>query len=117
MKTQEFVIEPPEIKISRKDTTYMIVHEVFEEVMTSATDSYAIQMGAFKVKANADAFRKKIAALIDKEVVIFVENGFYKVRITGFETRKEVDKFIPVLIRNGISEMWVIILKGMQNIG
>lgn len=114
MKTQEPVVAPPEIKVSRKDTTYMIVHEVIEEVITSTTDSYAIQMGAFKVKSNADALRKKLAALLGKEVVIFVENGFYKVRIPGFETRTEIDSFIPILLRNGIKEMWVISLKGMQ---
>jgi len=114
MKTQEPVVAPPEITVSRKDTTYMIVHEVIEEVITSTTDSYAIQMGAFKVKSNADAFRIRLAALFGKEVVIFVENGFYKVRILGFETRAEIDSFIPLLLRNGINEMWVISLKGMQ---
>ena len=95
----------------------MIIHEVIREVTTSATDSYAIQLGAFKLKANADAFRKKFAALLDKEVEIFVENGFYKVRITGFGSRKEVDDYIPLLKRNDVNEMWMITLKGMQNIG
>ena len=92
----------------------MIIHEVIQEVMTSSIDSYAIQLGAFMRKANADAFRKKLAALLGKEVEIFVEDGFYKVRILGFETRKEVDDFIPILNRNGVNEMWVITLRGMQ---
>jgi hypothetical protein len=113
MKTQVSVISP-ERKVSVRDTTYFVIHEVIQEVMTSATDSYAIQMGAFKRKANAVAFRKKLAAALGKEVEIFIENGFYKVRITGFVSRNDVDKYIPVLKRNGIKEMWVITLKGMQ---
>jgi len=112
MKTQEPVVAPPpEIIVSRRDTTHMIVHEAIEEVIVSTTDNYVIQMGAFKVKSNADALRIRLAALFGKEVVIFVENGLYKVRITGFETRTEIDSFIPILLRNGISEMWVISLK------
>ncbi|MDO9578958.1 MAG: SPOR domain-containing protein [Bacteroidales bacterium] len=63
---------------------------------------------AFKRKANADAFRKKLAALLGKEVEIFVENGFYKVRITGFGSRKEVDDYIPILTILGFTDIWII---------
>lgn len=104
----------PLVKIPGRDTTYVIIHEVIQEVMTSLIDSYAIQMGAFKRKSNADAFRKKLTGALGKEVEIFIEDGFYKVRITGFLNRKEVDDYIPILKRNGIYEMWVITLKGMQ---
>ena len=96
-----------------KGSTSMIIQEVIQEVITPATDNYAIQLGAFNRKANADDFRKKLAALLDKEVEIFVESGFYKVRITGFGSRKEVEDCILLLERNDVNVMFVIILKGM----
>ena len=37
----------------------MIIHEVTQELVTIEKDSYAIQMGAFKVKANAERMRSK----------------------------------------------------------
>jgi hypothetical protein len=113
IKTNKPIVSQ-EIQIHGRDTSYIIIHEVIQEIMTSLIDSYAIQMGAFKRKGNADAFRKKLTLALGKEVEIFVEDGFYKVRITGFINRKEVDDFIPILKRNGIYEMWVITLKGMQ---
>ncbi len=118
----EFIVEmkpieevaTPEGSVGRKDTTYVIIHEVYQEVTTSSEDSYIIQLGAFKRKSNANAYKKKLAAMLGVDVEIIVENGFYKVRILGFETREEVDKFIAILAKNGITELWVITLKGMQ---
>ncbi len=104
----------PEKKVTRRDTSYVVIHEVVQEVTTSSTDSYIIQLGAFKRKSNANAYRKKLAKLLDREVEIIIENGYYKVRIMGFETREEVDTFINILHNNGVNEMWVITLKGVQ---
>ena len=103
----------PEKKVTRRDTSYVVVHEVVQEVTTSSIDSYIIQLGAFKRKSNANAYRKKLAALLGREVEIIIENGFYKVRIMGFETREEVDTFVNILHKNGVNEMWVITLKGV----
>jgi cell division protein FtsN len=107
-------LDTPEKKVTRRDTTYVVVHEVVQEVTTSSTDSYIIQLGAFKRKSNANAYRKKLAALLGREVEIIIENGFYKVRIMGFETREEVDNFITILHKNGVNELWVITLKGVK---
>lgn len=110
IKTREPVVTL-EQKVSGKDSKYMIINEVIPGVITSATKNYAIQLGAFKLKAYADTFRKKFAALLDKEVEIFFENGFYKVRITGFWSIKEVNDYVPLLKRNDVNVMWVITLK------
>jgi hypothetical protein len=99
---------------SESDTTYVVIHEVTREIMLSVTDTYAIQMGAFKYYSNAKAYRKRLAAALNRDVDLIVEAGFYKVQIKGFASRKEVDDFIPALKRNGINEMWVITLKAMQ---
>ncbi len=102
------VHEKPVIK---KDTSYLIVHEVTQELVTISEDSYAIQMGAFKNKANAESYRKKIAKILGKPVEIIIEDDFYKVRISNIKERKEVDEYISVLHQNGVNEVWVISLK------
>lgn len=102
------------VEITTKDTTYIEIHEVVQEVLTDTVDSYAIQLGAFTRKSYARAFKNKLAALIDRDIEIIVEDGFYKVRILGFETREEVDEYLPLLSDNGVKKMWVINLKGMR---
>ena len=100
--------------ITGKDTAYLIVHEVFKEVVTSSTDSYAIQLGAFRSKANAYNYRNKLNGLLDEFVEVIIENGYYKVRIVNLENRADVTNYIPTLVKNNINEIWVVHLKGMQ---
>ncbi|MEZ5082327.1 MAG: SPOR domain-containing protein [Bacteroidales bacterium] len=99
---------------TKNDTTYYVIHETIEEVLTSGTDSYAIQLGAFNVKINADVLRIKLATIMGREVKIFVENDLYKVLIPDFRTRDEVDDYIPLLMKNGVSDLKIVTLKGMQ---
>lgn len=101
-------------QVARKDTTYMIVHEVTQELITITKDSYAIQLGAFKVKSNAEAMRQKLEKLLGKKVEIIVEDGLYKVRISDISSREEVEKDLAVLRENGITEVWVVSLKAKQ---
>jgi len=101
--------------ITEKDTTYLIIHNVFEEFITTGPDSYAIQLGTFNRKINADALRIKLATILGREVKIFVEDELYKVRIIGFETRNEAENYLPVLHRNGVSDIKILKLKGKQN--
>jgi hypothetical protein len=100
--------------VVRKDTSVMIIHEVVQELVTISEDSYAIQLGAFNIKSNADAMRSKLQILLGRKVEIIVEGGFFKVRISEIKTREEVDKIVPVLQKNGINELWVISLKAKQ---
>ena len=87
-------INPPvqEKPVIRKDTTYLITHEVTQELVTISEDSYAIQMGAFRQKAYAESYRTKIAKILGKPVEIIIEDDFYKVRISNIKERKEVDE-------------------------
>jgi cell division protein FtsN len=107
------ITAPPGAQITRKDSTYIKIHELVQEV-TDTTDSYAIQLGAFGRKTNATAFKDKIAAQLDREVEIVLEDGLFKVRILDFGSREEVDEFIPVLSEIGIEELWVINLRGIR---
>ncbi len=88
--------EKPVIK---KDTSYLIVHEVTQELVTISEDSYAIQMGAFKKKTNAEAYRKKIAKILGRTCEIIIEDGFYKVRISKLRKGKRLMMYISVCIR------------------
>ena len=110
------LIEPqvPQISVTRKDTTYMIVHEVVQELVTISRDSWAIQLGAFKVRANAENLRRSLEKQLGRKVEIIVEGDYYKVRITDIADRPEVDRIIEILRKNGITELWVISLRAKQ---
>ncbi len=60
----------PEKPTVKKDTTVMIIHEVTQELVTITEDSYAIQLGAFKSKSNAEAMRRKLQKQLNKKVDI-----------------------------------------------
>lgn len=100
--------------VIRKDTTYMIVHEVTQELVTTLKGSYSIQLGAFKKRSNAEELRKKLEKLLEKSPDLIFEDGFYKIRITGLKDRKEVDENLLTLRLNGITEVWIISMKEKQ---
>ena len=106
-------VPEPETPIKRRDSISIKIHELVQEV-TDTTDSYSIQLGAFGRESNANAFRKRIAEKLDREVEVVLENGLYKVRILDFESREEVDEFLPELSKNGIEELWVINMKALR---
>jgi cell division protein FtsN len=103
-----------EIPVIRKDTSYMVIHEVTQELVTITEDSYALQLGAFMKKSNAEVFRSKLEKLLSVKVEIIIENDFYKVRISNIKDRNAVDEKLSVLRNNGISELWLISLKAKQ---
>jgi hypothetical protein len=114
MRQGDTTNKAPVIKVKnevKKDTTYMIIHEVSQELVTISEDSYAIQLGAFRNKANAEVLSKKLSKLLDKKVDIIIEDDFYKVRISDIKERKKVDENLSVLKQNGVTEVWVINLK------
>lgn len=106
------VIQP--VQVTRMDTTVMIVHEVVEELVTITKDSWAIQLGAFKNRTNAETLRKKLEKLLGRSIDIIIQDGYFKVRINEIEGRDEVDRIVEVLRKNGITEIWIITLKARQ---
>ena len=95
----------------KKDTTYMIVHEVTQELVTISEDSYAIQLGAFKNKRLAEGLSTRLEKLTGKKIEIIVEDGFYKLRIPDIKDRKEVEEDLALLRQNGVTEAWIVSLK------
>ncbi len=99
---------------TRKDTAWMVVHEVVEELVTITEDSWAIQLGAFRVRSNAEKYRRTLEKLLNRKVDIVIEDNFWKVRIPDLKTREEVDRSLGILKKNGVTEVWVIQLKAKQ---
>ncbi|MFN2337155.1 MAG: SPOR domain-containing protein, partial [Bacteroidales bacterium] len=91
------VIPAPPVKTVVKDTSYLVIHEVTRELMTITEDYFAVQFGAFRMKRYAEIMQQKVQAALDKNVELFEEDGFWKVRITGFADREELDKYIPLI--------------------
>lgn len=98
----------------KKDTTFLIVHEITQELVTISEDSYAIQLGAFRNKANAEILRRRLEKMLGRKVEIVIEDDYFKVRIIEIKERKEVDEIIAKLYKEGITELWVISLKAKR---
>jgi cell division protein FtsN len=97
-----------------KDTSYLVIHEVTRELVTITEDYYAVQFGAFRNKLYAEIMKNKVEGALDKTVELFEEDGFWKVRITGFEDRADLEKYIPIIHAQGITEIWVISNKAVR---
>ena len=99
----------------KKDTSYLVVHEVTRELVTITEDYYAVQFGAFRNKLYAEIMMKKVEGVLDKNVELFEEDGFWKVRITGFDDRDDLNRYIPIINGQGITEIWVITNKAVRS--
>jgi len=108
------VAAKPVSRVISTDTSYLVIHEVTRELMTITEDYYAVQFGAFRTKRYAEIMQKKVQAALDKNVELFEEDGFWKVRITGFEDREDLEKYIPIIHDQGITEIWVITNKAIR---
>ncbi|OFY65325.1 MAG: hypothetical protein A2Y71_05595 [Bacteroidetes bacterium RBG_13_42_15] len=104
----------PEIPAITRDTSYLILHELSEEVYTITEDSWAIQIGAFRSKEYAEGFQVMLERELGKDVQITIEGDFYRVRILDLPTRKEVDENVAKLNKLGFKELWIIRLLAMQ---
>jgi hypothetical protein len=107
-------VRTTEKAVVKKDTTYMVIHQVTQQLVTVAEDSYALQLGAFKMKPNADKLRKQLQNLLGKNAEIVTEGDFFKVRISGLKDMKEVDQNIAILRQNGVIEVWLISMQGRK---
>jgi len=107
-------VPAPEIPAAAKDTSYMIIHEVSEEVYTITQDSWAIQIGAFKSRSYAEGFQKMLEKELGKDVQITIAGEYYRVRILELPTREEVDENVIKLNKLGFKELWIIHLLARQ---
>jgi hypothetical protein len=89
---------------------------ISEKSVQSFSKDVVIQVGAFHQEPRAVALRNWLAHMIDKPVVIVTENGFYKVRINGFDRMEEIDRIIPILGLLGIKNLWIFRAKEKEDI-
>jgi len=108
------VAPPTPAMTIQTDTSYLVIHEVTRELVTITEDYYAVQFGAFRTKRYAEMMKQKVEAALDKNVELFEEDGFWKVRITGFDDRDDLERYIPVIHGQGITEIWVITNKAVR---
>jgi outer membrane protein len=82
-----------------------------EKKVSPAGTLYAIQTGSFKNKKNADKLRQRLMGRTKgKRISILRQSDFYKVRISGFESREDaaksaerlaLKKYLIIKSRNG----------------
>ena len=75
-----------------------------------------IQVGAFHQESYSLTLKEKLSAIIDKPVIIVTEDGFFKVRITGFSSQEEMENFYPTLAFLGMKNFWVLPVKKQEEI-
>ncbi|MGB8491815.1 MAG: HEAT repeat domain-containing protein [Bacteroidales bacterium] len=69
-----FTAEPDSVKI--------------DNLISRSGDFYPIQIGAFRVKANADRMYEKITEVLGNDVIMVEEAGLFKVRVTKLNKDK-----------------------------
>lgn len=75
-----------------------------------------IQVGAFRQEPNALALKSRLSATLNNPVDLITEDGFFKVRITGFSNPEEMEKLYPTLAFLGIKNIWVLPVKKQEEI-
>jgi len=70
-----------------------------------------LQIGAFRDKSKAFAARKKLEDLTGKPTIIVYENGFHKVRISGYANRNLARQFATTLAQIGFPVSYIPVVK------
>jgi cell division protein FtsN len=97
------------ILTERTDSTLRVTERVTGyEDLPVVTPDMSIQLGAFRNSAYALALQNRLRAAINQEVVIVEEDGYHKVRVTGFKSLEEMEAIIPSLGLLGMSDIWIL---------
>jgi HEAT repeat protein len=59
-----------------------------DNLISLSKDVYPIQIGAFRVKTNAERMFNRISKVLGEDVVMLEEEGFYKIRVTRLNKAK-----------------------------
>jgi HEAT repeat protein len=67
--------------------------------LTASKDNFPVQLGAFRIKSNAEALYNKIISEIGNDARIIFEDSLYKVRVTAHDSRRSerASAAVPVL--------------------
>ena len=75
-----------------------------------------IQVGAFRQETNSRVLKEKLSHYLDKPVILVIEDGFYKVQITGFSSQEEMENLYPSLAFIGLKNFWVLPVRKNEEI-
>jgi hypothetical protein len=74
------------------DGVALITSEVndsrLDNLISLSKDIYPIQIGAFRLKTNAERMFSKVARVLGNDVMMIEEDGFYKIRVTRLNKAK-----------------------------
>jgi hypothetical protein len=88
---RSYVSEKP-VPVFAPDGVTLITSEMnnsrLDNLISLSKDIYPIQVGAFRIKTNAEKMFAKIVRVLGEEVVMIEEDGFYKVRVTRLNKAK-----------------------------
>ncbi|MBU0973064.1 MAG: septal ring lytic transglycosylase RlpA family protein [Proteobacteria bacterium] len=73
--------------------------------------NFTVQVGAFKVKANAESYRKKLSATyLNAHIVPYEDDRgqFYRVRIGKFTNLNDADQFSERLMTEGFAQAFAV---------
>lgn len=59
-----------------------------DNLISLSKDIYPIQIGAFRLKTNAEIMFTKVARVLGKDVMMIEEDGFFKIRVTKLNKEK-----------------------------
>jgi hypothetical protein len=76
-----------------------------DNLISLSRDIYPIQIGAFRLKTNAELMFSKVARVLGKDVIMIEEDGFFKIRVTKLNKEKIRNYLEPeIKINNNIAE-------------
>jgi len=90
VNTSAVSIHPSPIYIT--DGVALITSEMnnnrIDNLISLSKDIYPIQIGAFRLKTNAEVMFAKVARVLGKDVIMIEEEGFFKIRVTKLNKEK-----------------------------
>jgi len=76
-----------------------------DNLISLSKDIYPIQIGAFRLKTNAEKMFAKVARVLGNDVLMIEEDGFFKIRVTRLNKEKIRNYLEPeIKINNTIAE-------------
>ena len=76
------------------------------DIIDLSKDIYPIQIGAFRLKSNAEAMFGKVAMVLGDEVKMIEEDGFYKIRVSRLDKSRIINYLEPeIKISSAVAEL------------
>ncbi len=71
---------------------YIVSETSIRGFVTSSVNEFPIQLGAFRLRINAEAFLAEVKKHVDENAIIVDEDGYYKVRISRNPKIKSIEE-------------------------